>query len=200
MEHKLQQLQTLGLDTATGIGYTGSPENYIAALAKYAESCEGAAADIEKHLNEGNIQRFMIAVHAVKSNSKMIGNTELFKAFESLEFAAKNNDTAFISANNAAILKKYADFAETIKPIAVKRGEQSAPAISAEEAGEIAGKLLEALDEFDDELSAELAHKLSGYPFGDTEREKLTEARKYIGDFMYDEAAEIIKELTGSIR
>ena len=91
MELTLQKLRELGLDTETGIGYTGSPEKYIAAIARYVRCCGDNTADIGKHL-------------------------------------------------------------------------------------------------------------ASGYPFEDGDKEKLAQAKKYIGDFMYDEAAELIKELQSGIK
>ena len=63
----------------------------------------------------------------------------------------------------------------------------------------MAAQLLEALDDFDDDLSAELVKKLSGYPFRLTQKDRLAEAAAFIGDFLYDEAAEIIKEISGEI-
>ena len=56
-------------------------------------------------------------------------------------------------------------------------------------------ELLAALEDYDDELSKELAIKLSCYPFRITQSNKLTEASGYIDDFMYDEAAELIREI-----
>ena len=58
---------------------------------------------------------------------------------------------------------------------------------------------MEALDDFDDDLSAELVAKLGGYPFRITQRQKLKKAADLISDFMYDEAAELIKEIIPSI-
>ncbi|MBR2274989.1 MAG: hypothetical protein IJ873_02865, partial [Lachnospiraceae bacterium] len=60
-------------------------------------------------------------------------------------------------------------------------------------------QLLAALDDFDDELAAELAEKLSGYPFRITQRGKLREAAEQIGDFMYDNAADLIREILEAI-
>ncbi|MBR1832029.1 MAG: hypothetical protein IJ784_06300 [Ruminiclostridium sp.] len=200
MEQKLQELQALGLDTDTGIMFTGSPEKYIPAIARYVRSCEDNISGIREHLASGDMQRYTIAVHAVKSNSKMIGHTELFKAFESLEAAGKRDDLAFIGENNDRILERYAEAAEQLKPFAEGPAEAAAPAIALAEAGETAEKLLEALDDFDDELSAELVTRLSGYPFGDGDREKLAETKKLISDFMYDEAADLIRELQGRLQ
>ena len=42
-------------------------------------------------------------------------------------------------------------------------------------------------------------NKLSGYPFRITQKEKLKEAIGFVDDFLYDEAAEIIKEIYETI-
>ena len=76
---------------------------------------------------------------------------------------------------------------------------RAADEISADVAKDTADKLLVALDDFDDELSKELAKKLSGYPFRITQKEKLKEAIAYIEDFMYDEAIDVIREIYSAI-
>ena len=63
----------------------------------------------------------------------------------------------------------------------------------------MAKKLLDALDEFDDELAKDLVRKLSGYPFRITQKGKLREAEDQINDFMYEEAAELIREILPEI-
>jgi acyl-CoA reductase-like NAD-dependent aldehyde dehydrogenase len=76
---------------------------------------------------------------------------------------------------------------------------RAADEISAEAAREIVDKLLEALDDFDDEGAKELTKILSGYPFRLTQAEKLKEAASFIEDFMYDEAAGIIRQIAPAI-
>ena len=56
-----------------------------------------------------------------------------------------------------------------------------------------------ASDDFDDDLSKQLATKLAGYPFRMTQADKLKEAIAYIDDFMYDEAAQLIREIGQTI-
>ena len=54
-------------------------------------------------------------------------------------------------------------------------------------------------DDFDDDEAKMLAKKLTGYPFRLTQAERLKEAIGYIEDFIYDESAQIIKEIIPSI-
>ena len=71
--------------------------------------------------------------------------------------------------------------------------------LTGEEAKETAYKLLAALDDFSDDLAAELISKLAGYPFRITQMNKLQKTADLINDFMYDDAAELIKEIIPSI-
>ena len=125
--------------------------------------------------------------------------TALGSAFEELELAGKNSNYALIEEKTKGVLDQYKELIEILRPIGEAVQVKVSDEISAEQAREIVRELLEALDDFDDEKSAELASKLSGYPFRLTQKEKLKQAAEAINDFMYDEAAELIKEISDSI-
>ena len=72
--------------------------------------------------------------------------------------------------------------------------------ITADEARRIAAELLAALDDFDDELSKKLVLKLGGYPFSTPQRDKLAKALNYIDDYQYENAEELIRELSSDLR
>ena len=192
-------LSEIGLDVKTGLDYTGGQDKYLSAIRRYRENYDKNKAKIDEYLKSGDYESYMITVHALKSNSKMIGATQLGEAFETLEMAARNGQVDVIEQNTHQTLASYAELIEKLSPIEEFGDVRAADEISAEVAKETADKLLEALDDFDDETSKELAKKLSGYPFRTTQKEKLKEAAGYIDDFLYDEAAEIIKEIYTAI-
>ena len=86
-----------------------------------------------------------------------------------------------------------------LRPIGEADIEMPASEITGEEALLLSKELLEALDDYDEEKSAELAKKLLGYPFRLRQQGELNQAIKLISDFCYDDAAEIIKEISGTI-
>ncbi len=192
-------LDEAGLDTETGMGYTGREDKYIAAVMRFFKSYEKNRAKIEEYYESRDYESYMITVHALKSNSRMIGATELGALFEELELAAKAGDTETVENKTGPALSSYAALIEKLKPLEELGEVNAAGEISADEARETADKLLEALDDFNDDLSKELAKKLSGYPFRMTQRDRLKEAAAFIEDFLYDEAAEIIREIYPSI-
>lgn len=199
MNDRFNWLSEKGINVDEGLGYTGGSEKYASALQRYFRSYEANRKAVEELLAAGDIEGCTIKVHALKSNSKMIGALELAAAFEALELAGRRGDAAFLAAEAPSALAAYEKLVELLRPIGEAETVRAPDEIDAAEATQVAAKLLEALDEFDDELSAELAAKLAGYPFRPTQKEKLREAVKYIGDFMYDEAAELVREIVPAI-
>ncbi|MBO4394791.1 MAG: hypothetical protein J5819_00405 [Eubacterium sp.] len=195
----LSFLSGLGVDAATGRSYTGGQEKYISALQRFFKSYEKNKKNADAFYEKKDYENYMITVHSLKSNSKMIGAEELSGRFEQLEIAARDGDTVTIDREHARTMELYAKLIDGLRPIGEAETVKPADEISGDEARDVAEQLLAALDDFDDDLSAELVKKLSGYPFRLTQREKLKSATEYIGDFMYDEAAGLIREIVGAI-
>ena len=192
-------LSEVGLDTKTGMDYTGGSDKYLSAIKRYRGSYEKNRIKIAEYLKNKDYESYMITVHALKSNSRMIGAMSLGEAFEELEMAARSNSIEVIDAKTQPILEMYDGLIKKLSPIDELGDVRAADEISADVAKDTADKLLVALDDFDDELSKELAKKLSGYPFRITQKEKLKEAIAYIEDFMYDEAIDVIREIYSAI-
>ena len=192
-------LSETGLDTETGISYTGGQDKYISALQRFYKNYEKNRAKVCEYLQAKDYENYMITVHALKSNAKMIGARALSTLFETLETAARNNEIGLIEPQNEVALKEYDELIQKLAPIGSMGDVRAADEISAEVARETVDKLLEALDDFDDEEAKKLAKVLSGYPFRLTQAEKLKEAAAFIEDFMYDEAAGIIRQIAPAI-
>ena len=192
-------LDAKGISTKDGIGFTGNEEKYISALQRYFKGYEANRKSVEDLLASGDMDGYAIKVHSLKSNSRMIGAGTLGDAFEELELAAKAGDAATISEKTGPALALYDEVISAIRPVGEAETVKAAGEIGAEEARQTADELLAALDDFDDELSASLVQKLMGYPFRITQKGKLKEAAEMIGDFMYDEAAELIREIIPGI-
>ena len=200
MEFNINRLEEYGVDPGTGIEYTGSHEKYINALKHYHKAYEENRSRVVKALAAMDIDDYTIIVHSLKSNSRMIGAGELSTRFETLELAARAGNTSVLISDTPAVLDIYDTLIKQLAPLDEDDETTAASVISADEAHKTVDELLYALDEFDDELSSKLALKLSGYPFGDIEREKLDRVIGYISDFMYDEAADIVKQIATAIK
>ncbi len=199
MAISINTLAELGLDTDTALGYTGGLERYISAIQRYYNNYEKNRSKVEEFFSAGDYENYMITVHALKSNSRMIGAMDMGKCFEDLEMASRNGDTDFIRAHHAEIVDAYTALIERIRPVGEADAVVAADEISGEEARKVADELLTALDDFDDELATELAKKLTGYPFRPTQKELMKQVIDQIADFMYDEAADLVREVVPAI-
>ena len=199
MDYDFSALVKGGISVNDGLNYTGTNEKYVSALQRYFKNYDANSVSVREFLAAGDIENFTVKVHALKSNAKMIGATELSEKFEALETAAKNNDVETIEKDTYTTLASYRALVLKLQPVGEMEEVHAADEISSEVAKETVEKLLEALDDFDDDLSKELVIKLSGYPFRMTQKELLKNAKEQIEDFMYDEAAEIIREIAKTI-
>ena len=188
-----------GLDTQTGISYTGNSDKYASAVQRFYKNHEKNRAKVEEYFAAKDYENLMITVHALKSNAKMIGAMNLSGRFEALENAAREQDTATIEELTPVALKEYAELIEKLKPVGEMGDVKAADEIPADIARTTVERLLAALDDFDDEEAKKQAKVLSGYPFRLTQAEKLKEAAAFIEDFMYDEAADIIRQIATAI-
>ena len=151
-----------GLDTQTGISYTGNTEKYVSAVQRFYKNHEKNRVKVEEYFGAKDYENFMITVHALKSNAKMIGATNLSGLFEALENAAREQDTAVIEELTPRALNDYAGLIEKLKPVGEMGDLKAADEIPADIARTTVERLLAALDDFDDSLAKELAVKLHG--------------------------------------
>ena len=199
MGYDLSVLTEAGLDIRAGTEYTGNEEKYISAVQRFCKNHEKNKARVEDFYSAKDYENYMITVHALKSNSRMIGAAELGSSFEELENAAREGNTDLIDKKTVAVIMAYDELVKKLSPILEMEDVKAADEISADEAKKVSADLLAALDDFDMDTSLSLANKLFGYPFRITQRDKLKEAIAFINDFMYDEAAEIISGISGEI-
>ncbi len=197
MDCNIEALIPHGVDVRTGMDYTGSREKYVLALGRYRKAHEANRQRITDDLAAEDIEDYAIIVHSLKSNSRMIGAASLAGEFEALEHAARAGDASAIRRDTPGVLARYDALVRELAPFDAESGPAAAARISSSEASEIAEDLLAALEDFDDDGSLELVNRLSGYPFDEEGRELLKRAAGYIGEFMYDEAADLIRQLCG---
>ena len=67
MSMDISFLDENGIDTKLGIEYTGGTEKYLSALKRYFSNYETNRKKIEDLYARGDIENYMIQVHALKS-------------------------------------------------------------------------------------------------------------------------------------
>ena len=200
MEYDLSWLEEIGIDVEKGLEYTRHIDKYIELIHKYYKSYENNYNSLQDSYSSKDRKNYCITAHSLKSNSRMIGAGLFADKFEKLELASRAEDVSVIDSMHETVLNEWSGFVHKLSKIEDYFKESTAKEISGEEAKKVAADLMEALDDFDDVTSKKLVQKLSGYPFQEEQKKRLDEAKDYIEDFLYDDALEIIRELSNSIR
>ena len=104
--YRLDSLKSAGIDAASGLYYCANDQElYFEILDDYVSSCEKKLKEADGLFNSEEWHEYKVAVHALKSNARMIGIEDAFTQAKALEEAAEKKDAAFIRANHAALLK-----------------------------------------------------------------------------------------------
>ena len=113
-----EKLTAIGIDCAQGLEYSMNECGlYKTVLCEYAHDSEEKLKNLDRFFKDKDLKNYKIAVHALKSTSKMIGNGILSDDAKSLENAAKEGDSFYIIKNHKRVMDDYVRLAEGIKKI-----------------------------------------------------------------------------------
>ncbi|MBP5165833.1 MAG: response regulator [Oscillospiraceae bacterium] len=109
-------LREAGIDTKTGLMYCRDDESfYRSLLAEYAQEAREKTNALHRFLSKEDWPGYAVAVHALKSTSKMIGASELSRCAAEMEKAANEGNSAAIRRSHAALSDLYASVAAAIR-------------------------------------------------------------------------------------
>ena len=113
-----EAMENLGIEVETGLKYCMDDEEfYKSVLTEYINDSTEKKVNLEKFYKEGDLKNYTIAVHALKSTSKMLGIMGLSEQARSLEMAAKEGDSGFIDANHARLMEDYTSITDGIRRV-----------------------------------------------------------------------------------
>ena len=99
-----------GLNTANGLARLDYDEEaYFRVLRAYSSHIPSFVETVKTAVN-GSLDEYRIAVHGIKGSSWAIGAEELGDEAEKLEYAARDEDTAYIRANNGLFIEMAEKF------------------------------------------------------------------------------------------
>ncbi len=115
-ESWMESLAECGVDVSEGLNYCmNDVEIYKEILQQYVAESQGKIASLNKEYEAGNWKDYRIVVHALKSNSKMIGMNELFELARDMEDAARNENVEKLSAGHGYLIERYRQTVEKIE-------------------------------------------------------------------------------------
>ena len=151
-------------------------------------------------LDNGNINGFMITVHAMKSALSTIGALKLSDLAAKLESAAKENDADFCATRYPELLEKLSDLRMHLS--------SAFPANDSSQSGKAPGdeahlrkqiqELIKAADDFDSDTCDDIFADLSAYDFGPQTNALLEEAASAATEFRFGDAVQSLLLVTSS--
>ncbi|MBQ5334626.1 MAG: response regulator [Oscillospiraceae bacterium] len=128
-----EQLRTCGLDPEEALHYCGDDEEfYLTLLRQFAGETAEKDENMRKFLADGDLENYEIVVHALKSTLKLIGSGALSERAKALESAAKERDSAFITAHHETLMTECRSLTDQLREIL---GDAPAAPDSGEDAG-----------------------------------------------------------------
>ncbi len=98
-ETKLNFLKQYGVDTEAGINNTMDFETYNEVLLDFLNTFPGDLNKANSYRTSGDINNYVILVHALKSNCRTLGFMQMGEIFYQHEMAGKQNNIEFINSN-----------------------------------------------------------------------------------------------------
>ena len=112
----LRRLETAGLDTDSGLKYSGGDEMFFIEVVKdFVDSAGTRLLELKTALESNDMKSYQINAHTIKSASKTIGAKELSEMAFKMEEASRDNDRVYISKNHNLFINTFEDIIEQIK-------------------------------------------------------------------------------------
>ncbi|MCR5283877.1 MAG: response regulator [Lachnospiraceae bacterium] len=111
-----EQLTGAGVDVSMGLRYcAGEKSLYFEMLGDFENECAEKTDELSALYEQKNWKDYGVKVHAFKSNTKMMGMTDLFERSMALEEAANNETIDYIDQNHEALVAAAKSMAAVLK-------------------------------------------------------------------------------------
>ena len=109
-KYDLEKLKALGMDTVVGLSYcAGDEELYFEMINDFLSSCDGKIEELDGFYQREDWHAYEVAVHALKSNVRMIGLNRVYEQAKNLEEAAERKDAGYIKERHNALITLVRD-------------------------------------------------------------------------------------------
>ena len=113
-----------GFDYETALTYCGDEEEFLLEImGDIARECPERADRMRKSLEAKDMRAYAVDAHSIKSSMATIGLKDFSERAKKHEFAAKDNDTAYVYGDAESFISDYTALCENIAKIADIKGE-----------------------------------------------------------------------------
>lgn len=111
-------LEEIGINTGAGLMHAaGDKDFYLEIVRDYVKAFKERSSQLQEYYESGNMSDYSILVHALKSNSNTLGIEDIGAKSKDLEFASKDNDTAFVDHHHGELIDAYRNRTEEIRKV-----------------------------------------------------------------------------------
>lgn len=207
-------LEETGFHTSAGLSYCRSNRSfYLQMLAVYGQEAEQKAAALCDLYERGDYENYRIQVHALKSNSRLLGADSLSEQARELEEAAKREDGSYIEQHHQALMDAYTATARRVREILGQEKEvagkepddgaeisETAP-LTGEEFLNRLEELQGSLDTYESDTAGRLIESLAGSAWqGKPVKELLREVEQAVEQFEFETASEKLAALKERVK
>ena len=162
-----------GIDHDAAITNCGSEKTFEKALKVFYDTLDERADEIERYEQEGDIKNYTIAVHALKSASRLVGALQLSADALHLEEAGNRDDVDEIRDKTPALLQDFRAYKEHLKALYVSDADDAdKPLMSAEELKEFYDAVREVAQGFDLDAIDAMIEEAEHYRLPEEEAER----------------------------
>ncbi|MDO4203113.1 MAG: ATP-binding protein [Selenomonadaceae bacterium] len=184
-----------GIDNAIGIKNCGTAKNFLGLLEDFVKMAELKCEEIEGYLQSGDIPRYTIEVHAMKSVARLIGAMDLGEKFFEMEMAGKNFQTDLIQEKTPPLLAEFYSYKERIAATLKKDDEIPKENLDNETIRELLITLRNAVSALDMDAMDDAMAQIAGARLPDDWAKDIARLEGYVTDMDANGTANIVNSL-----
>ena len=192
------------LDVESGIELCGSKETYDEVLSSFREGIKEKVSVIRNALEEDDIKRYTVEVHAIKSSARLIGANNLSELARSLEEAGDAGNINLINEKTDELLDLYESYGysdneadEGSNAVQEEEADASKPELSEEMWEDALSTMKEFAKSMDYDNSMGVLKSMNGYRLSDKIKEKKRIIESHIRKLDWDKFVEAIDNILG---
>ena len=183
------------IDVEKGLKNFTDKMSYLETLMTHAKMLDSNISEIQELYDSGNIPDATIKIHALKSNSRIVGAFDIGDLAQELENAGNEGDTEKLAEGIGPLLDRCRKLSEQLAPLKEQPEEQDdrdLPPISDEEFSEACELIKEYSMSFNSKGILSALEDLREYKLSDEKKEKLKQVEKATVEFEYESIPDLL--------
>lgn len=197
MDERFEKIEKAGFDLKAGIECSGNVEMYASLLKDFYNLAPVKANKINKLLDDNLIRDYTVEVHALKTNCRMLGLSDLSDEFKELEALGNAADVDTILQKTPGALDRLLAMREVLADFG--SSNEGKREVSADEIRSICERLKTAVDDFDMDGVDSAFADLDGCVLPENILKFAENLRAYVADFSMQEILDTVEQILSNL-